>query len=126
MRTQGQFKRAADLLDMGRFAGAVIAGDHDAPVAGEAGKDRERGVAVEDVVRIEVRHVLVPRREGRRFKIDVDAEHLADESSCPARPAPVSEMASMKASCGGPKRRPATVLKGGPRPMPASIPSGAA
>ena len=31
------------LLDMGRLAGAVIAGDDDAAVVGEAGQDRERG-----------------------------------------------------------------------------------
>ena len=32
-----------DLLDVGRFAGAVIAGDDDAAVVREAGEDRERG-----------------------------------------------------------------------------------
>ena len=43
-----------DLLDMGRLAGAMIAGDHDAPVVGKAGEDRERGLAIEDVVLVEV------------------------------------------------------------------------
>ena len=40
-----------DLLDMGRLAGAVIAGDDDAAVVREAGEDRERGRLVEAVVR---------------------------------------------------------------------------
>ena len=39
------------LLDMGRFAGAVIAGDDDAAVPGEAGEDGERGRLVEPVIR---------------------------------------------------------------------------
>ena len=51
-----------DLLDMGRLAGAVIARDHDAAVVGEAGEDRERRVPVEQVVRIEIRHVVVRLR----------------------------------------------------------------
>ena len=39
----GPVEARRDLLDMGRLAGAVIAGDHDAAVVGEAGQDRERG-----------------------------------------------------------------------------------
>ena len=74
----GPVEPRRDLLDMGRLAGAVIAGDHDAAVAGEAGEDRHRRVAVEDVVRIEVRHVLLGLRIGRDLQIGVDAEHLAD------------------------------------------------
>ena len=66
-----------DLLDMRRLAGAVIARDHDAAVEGEAGENRERGVAVEQVVGIEIRHMLVGRRIGGRLHVRVDAEHLA-------------------------------------------------
>ena len=66
-----------DLLDMGRLAGAVVAGDHHAAVEGETGEDRERGVAVEQIVGIEVRHVLVGRRIARRFHVRIDAEGLA-------------------------------------------------
>ena len=62
------------LLDMGRLAGAVIAGDHDAAVVGEAGEDGERGRPVEAVVRVDVRHVLVGLGIGRHFHVAVDAE----------------------------------------------------
>ena len=54
-----------DLLDMGRFAGAVIAGDHHAAVEGETRENRERRVAVEEIVGIEIRHMLVGRRNRR-------------------------------------------------------------
>ena len=67
-----------DLLDMGRLAGAVVAGDQDAPVAGEAGEDRERRVAVEQIVRIEIGNMLVGLRIGRHLEIAVDPEDLAD------------------------------------------------
>ena len=55
-----------DLLDVSRLARAVIAGDHHAAVEGEAGQDRERRVPVEQIVRIEIRHVFVAPRIGRR------------------------------------------------------------
>ena len=61
-----------DLLDVGRLAGAVVAGDHHAAVEGEAGEDRERGVAVEQIVGVDVRHVLVGRTNRRAL-------------SCPSR-----------------------------------------
>ena len=66
-----------DLLDVGRLAGAVIAGDHHAAVEGEAGEDRERGVAVEQIVGIDVRHMLVGGRIARRLHVRIDAERLA-------------------------------------------------
>ena len=44
-----------DLLDVGRLAGAMIAGDHDAPVVGKAGEDGQRRLAIEEIVLIEVR-----------------------------------------------------------------------
>ena len=66
------------LLDMGRLAGAVIAGDDDPAVPGKAGEDGERGRLVEPVVGIEVRHVLVRLGIGRHFQVAVDAEQLPD------------------------------------------------
>src|SRR5262245_1884426 len=43
-------KARRDLLDMGRFARAMIAGDHDPAVIGKAGQDCECGLAVEEIV----------------------------------------------------------------------------
>ena len=74
----GPVEPRGDLLDMGRFAGAVIAGDQHAAVAGEAGEDGERRFAVEEVVVVEVGHVLLGLGIGRHFEVAVDAEHLAD------------------------------------------------
>ena len=74
----GPVQPRRDLLDMGRLAGAVIAGDHDAAVVGEAGEDRERGGAIEAVIRIDVRHMRIDFGIGRHFEIAVDAEHLPD------------------------------------------------
>ena len=73
----GPVEARRDLLDMGRFAGAVIAGDHDAAVIGEARQDREGGLLVEQVIRIEVRNIAVTLAVGRHFEIAVDAEGLA-------------------------------------------------
>ena len=47
------------LLDVGRLAGAVVALDHDAAVVLEPGQDRQRHVAIEDVVVVHVGHVVV-------------------------------------------------------------------
>ena len=66
------------LLDVGRLAGAVIAGDHDAAVVREAGEDRERGRPVEAVVLVDIGHVFVRLGIGRHFHVAVDAEKLAD------------------------------------------------
>ena len=66
------------LLDMGRFTGAVIALDHDAPVVGEAGQDRERRVSIEKIVGIEFRHILARLRIGWNLHGGIDAEHLPD------------------------------------------------
>ena len=73
----GPVEPRGDLLDVRRLAGAVIAGDHHPAVEGEAGEDGERRLAVEQVVRIEVRHVLLGCRIGRRLHVRIDAEHLA-------------------------------------------------
>ena len=62
----GPVEPRGDLLDMRRFARAVIALDHHAAVVGEAGQDRQRGVAVETVGLVEIRHIFVRLGEGRR------------------------------------------------------------
>ncbi len=66
-----------DLLDVGRLAGAVIALDHHPAVVGEAGADRQRGLRVELVGVVEVRHVAVAMREGRHLHVGIDPEGLA-------------------------------------------------
>ena len=67
-----------DLLDMRRLAGAVIARDDDAPVARKAREDRKRRAAIEAVILIDVRHMVVRLRIGRHFHVAVDSEHLPD------------------------------------------------
>ena len=74
----GPVEARRDLLDMGRFAGAVIAADHHAAVEGEAGEDRQRRVAVEAVGVVDVGNVLARLAEGRNLEIAVDAEGLTD------------------------------------------------
>ena len=66
-----------DLLDVARLAGAVAALHHHAPVVHEAGEQRQRRVAVEDVVGIERRDVLVGGRERRHLQVGVDLEQVA-------------------------------------------------
>ncbi len=73
----GPVEACRDLLDMRRLAGAVIALDHHPAVEGEAGEDRERGLAVEAVGRIEIGHVLRAHREGRDLERRIDVEDLA-------------------------------------------------
>ena len=55
----GPIEPGRHLLDMSRLAGAVIAGDDDAAVLGEAGENGERGRPVEAVIGVELGHVLV-------------------------------------------------------------------
>ena len=63
-----------DLLDVGRFAGAVKAGDHDAAIPGKTGENRERGGAVEAVIGIVIRDVRVSLRIGRHFEVRINAK----------------------------------------------------
>ena len=95
----GPVEARGDLLDMGRLAGAVIARDHDAAVAREAGQDRERRLAVEQVVGVEVRHMLFGLAEGRDLQVRIDAEDLAHGHFHVRRAVGVSDGASMAASC---------------------------
>jgi hypothetical protein len=66
------------LLDMGRFAGAVIAGNHDAPIPGEACKDGERRRLIETVIRVDIWSMLVRLRVSGNLHVGIDAEQLAD------------------------------------------------
>ena len=54
----GPVQPRGDLLDMGRFAGAVIALDHDAAVVGKARQDRQRGIGIEMIGLVQIRHML--------------------------------------------------------------------
>ena len=86
MRTQRPVQPRGDLLDMGRLAGAVIAGDHHAAVEGEAGQNRERGVPVEEVVRVEIGHMFVALRIGGHLHVGIDAENLSHRDPGIRRP----------------------------------------
>ncbi len=72
----GPVEARRDLLDMGRFSGAVIAADHHPTVEGEPGEDRERRVAVEAIGIVEIGDVFARLAEGRDFEITVDPEGL--------------------------------------------------
>jgi MoxR-like ATPase len=74
----GPIEPRGDLLDMGRFAGAVVALDHHAAVEGEAGEDRQCRIAVETIGVVEIRDVLARLAERRDLQIAVDPEGLAD------------------------------------------------
>src|SRR5215469_8793007 len=65
---------------MGRFSGAMIAGNDHAPVARKAGKNGKRGRTIEAIVRIGIGHILVRLRIGRYFEIAVDPEDLANRN----------------------------------------------
>jgi len=65
------------LLDVRRLAGAVIAGDDHPPVLGEPGEHRQRGLAIEEIVLVDIGDMLVGLREGRHFHVGIDPEHLA-------------------------------------------------
>ena len=81
----GPVQPGGDLFDVGGLAGAVIAGDHDAAVAGEPGEDRKRRGAIEQVVRIDLRNVLAGLGIGRHFQIALYPEDLGNpKSSCRA------------------------------------------
>ncbi len=66
------------LLDMGRFARAVIARDHHTPVVGKACKNGESRVLVEHVVRVGIRHMRVRFRKSGHLQVDINAKNLAD------------------------------------------------
>ena len=65
------------LLDMGRLAGAVIALHHDTAIKGEARQDGARGLRIELIGWVQIRHVAVAICEGGNLHVDVDAEGRA-------------------------------------------------
>jgi hypothetical protein len=71
-----------NLLDMGRFAGAVVARHHHAAVVGEPGQNGERGIAIEQVIRIQVGDIGVPLLVGRNGDVRIDAKHFAHIDGC--------------------------------------------
>ena len=73
----GPIQARGDLFDMRRFAGAVQALHHHAPVAREACQDRKRDFLVEAVCGIDVGYMVVSLAERRHHQIRVDAELLA-------------------------------------------------
>ena len=70
----GPVEARRDLLDMRRLAGAVIARHDDAAVVGKARQDRQRRLPVEQIVGIDVGHMLVGRRIGRHHHLGIEAE----------------------------------------------------
>ena len=73
----GPVEAGGDLLDVCALAGAVVALDHDAAVMREAGKDGERGFAVEAVGGVDIGHVLGAVAEGGDRQVCIDLEQLA-------------------------------------------------
>ena len=67
-----------NLLDVGGFAGAVIALDEDSAVVGEPRQDCQGGVAVKPIRLIQCRDVFLGLAEGGYFEVAVDAENLTD------------------------------------------------
>ena len=65
------------LLDVARLAGAVQALDHHAPVALEAGQQRERHVGVEAVSGVDLGHMVLALGERVHLQLGGYAEHLA-------------------------------------------------
>jgi hypothetical protein len=74
---QRPVEAGGNLFDVGRFAGAVKAGDHHAAVVGKACQNGQRGLGVEQVILVELRHVLVRLAVGRYLQVAVNSEELA-------------------------------------------------
>jgi hypothetical protein len=74
----GPVEARRHLLDVRRLAGSVVTLDHHAAVVLEAREDREGHIAIEKIIRIEIRDVLISLGIGRNFKIAIDSEDLTD------------------------------------------------
>ena len=59
----GPVEARRNLLDVRGLAGAMIAGHHDAAVVGKAGQDGERGLAIEEIVLVDIGDMLGPLRD---------------------------------------------------------------
>ena len=75
---QGPIKPGRDLLDMGGFAGTVVAADHHPPIEGEAGEDCERRVVIKPGGVVEIRDMLARLAEGGNLEVTVDPKGLTD------------------------------------------------
>src|SRR3546814_11386915 len=67
---------SSDVCSSDLLAGAVIALHHDAAIMCKARQDRERGVRIKHIGRIDIGYALVRLRKGGDFQIDVDPECL--------------------------------------------------
>src|SRR5262249_15698115 len=65
------------LLDMGGFAGTVIAADHHPSIEGETGEDCERRVVIEAVGIVKIGDVLARLAKGGNLEGTGDPEGLA-------------------------------------------------
>ena len=74
----GPVQTRADLFDMRRFAGAMIALDHHPPVMRKPGQDRHRSVRVKNIGRVNFRHTVAALAKAINFHIGVDPEKVAD------------------------------------------------
>src|SRR3546814_20046685 len=72
-------KACRHLLDVRGLARAVIALHHDAAIMCKACQDRERGVRIEQVGRIDIGPALVSLRKGGDFQVNVDPECRAGD-----------------------------------------------
>ena len=68
----------SDLFNVGRFARAMIAGNHDAAVVGKAGQNGQRRVAVKEVIGIDFGNMFAAFGIGRDHQVRIDIEHLPD------------------------------------------------
>ena len=75
---QRPVQTGSDLLDMGRLARAVIALHHDAAIVLEAREDGERGLGIEPVGGVDLRHVFGARLEAVHDHSRVEAEQLLE------------------------------------------------
>ena len=70
------FQARCDLLDMGRFARAVIARHHNTAVFGKACQNCQGCLAVKEIIGVKVRDMGVCYRVGRNHHIAIDTEHF--------------------------------------------------
>jgi hypothetical protein len=65
-----------NLFDMGRLAGAMETLDQQATVMRKGDQNRERGVVIETIRVVEIRHMFGLFREGRNLHIDINVENF--------------------------------------------------